>query len=216
MAANLGQYGLPQGAPKRRLFPLPAYLWPPGTMTAGWLSGTGYTFSTSAANSVTVIAETQFDVPGAVSLTVDTVTCYVGTANAGAGASINFAAYEIVTPTTRRHIGPLGSALIGSTGAKASTATPLIVPSRFALLARLSNIDTAGTNPAFANMTSAGSKPRWSIRDAIGAAANNAPSLTLSASAEAVTEGRWPSEVSYATDSAFTAMMIQVRVVAAR
>ena len=126
--------------------PAASYYLPEGTPINFWY-GAG-ALSSTAANSSQTIFEQIYDV-GAPGFACSSITVWCQAANAGAGAAMVMALYEITGPLTRSLISSAGSVSITSTGSKTSTFTAVAVPRKFAVQFAFINIDTAGANPTF-------------------------------------------------------------------
>jgi hypothetical protein len=142
---------------------------PAGTLNSTWAGASAW-FSSNASNSSQQIIENIFDLGQAGGIT--DISLHVGTANAGVGAAIAVAAYSLDSPFGRTLIGSLGTATIGTTGQKTISFSRLAVPRFVAIHYALISLDTAGTNPLFANVSTA--PIRANSGNPIGAG-NNAP-----------------------------------------
>ena len=126
--------------------PAASYYLPEGALISTW-AGAG-ALSSTAVNSSQTIFEQIYDV-GAPGFACSSITVWCQAANAGVGAAMVMALYEITGPLTRSLISSAGSVSITSTGSKTSTFTAVAVPRKFAVQFALINIDTAGANPTF-------------------------------------------------------------------
>ena len=154
--------------------PAASYYLPEGAHINYWY-GAG-ALSSNAANSSQTIWEQIYDV-GAPGFACSSITVWCQAANAGAGAAMVMALYEITGPLTRSLISSAGSVSITSTGSKTSTFTAVAVPRKFAVQFALINIDTAGANPTFGLVAASPSfAPHAADRIVHG---NNAPNYKL-------------------------------------
>ena len=154
--------------------PAASYYLPEGALIDTWY-GVG-ALSSNAANSSQVILEQIYDV-GAPGFACSSITVWCHAENAGAGAAMVMALYEITGPLTRSLISSAGSVSITSTGSKTSTFTAVAVPRKFAVQFALINIDTAGANPTFGLVAASPSfAPHAANRIVHG---NNAPTYRL-------------------------------------
>jgi hypothetical protein len=171
MAANKGLYGLtfPPDPPHPGVYNagLQTYVWPAGTPQSDWVNG--QLFAGDVTNSSYRAVEAVFDLSRDCDwVEISGVGFSVTTLNAGAGASMGFAAYRMPSPNVRTLISVLGSGPITSTGAKNVTIDTIRLPAVFSVVCRLVSVDTGGANPAFAAVAQApqtkyhtGNTPGW-------------------------------------------------------